>query len=286
MAYHLPRQTQRHWRARLVLRLRKGIAVLYGAYAWLLFSLLVPAASLLIMLLRDLSQRRRIARSAARLLFFLAGMPLQLKHERGQECTSDDLYLPDVPHIMVVNHSSFLDGIALTALLPAKPGYAFVVRREFLRQSVFCPLLQAMGVIVMTHHSASHPHANVDRIVAALRAGKNVLLFPEGGFQPGTGVQDFHTGAFAAAAEANAPIVCAGLCGARSALPPRSWCAHRSAITLEIGPVLFAPGTALNNLISMSDEARTHVARLAHEPKLTSGDASAIAFNAAPAHQE
>jgi 1-acyl-sn-glycerol-3-phosphate acyltransferase len=266
----IPWQTWTDFRARSVSRLRQCTSLIYGGYAWLLFFILVPPVSLLIMLLPRVPQRRHLARSAARLLFRLAGMSLQMRKERRSETDSigGGPLLPETPHVLVVNHCSFIDGIALTALLPAEPGYAFVVRREFSRQSIFCPLLQALGVIVMEHHPGSRPHANVQRIVTALRCKQNVLLFPEGGFQPSPGLQIFHTGAFAAAAEAGVPIVCAGLRGARSALPPRSWRPHRSAITLNIGPVLTPSGIDEKNIHAMRDTAQGHILRLANERDL------------------
>ena len=64
---------------------------------------------------------RRIARLGARLLFRLAGVSLSaIALDR----------LPRTPHILLVNHASYLDAIALTALLPSDPGYAFAAKRE------------------------------------------------------------------------------------------------------------------------------------------------------------
>lgn len=214
-------------------RLRRFAAWSYGCYAWLIFALVLLCAGSLIILLRAPRHGRPAARAGMRLLFRLAGVPISV---HGGE------RLPHTPHILLVNHTSFLDGLALTALLPARPGYAFVVRQQYASQSLLCPLLRGLGTVVLQH---DHRHAatNVDLLKMALRRGKNLIVFPEGGFVPETGLQSFHSGAFIAAIAENVPIVVAGLRGTRKALRLGTWLPRRTAIALEVGPVL-QPGAA------------------------------------------
>lgn len=214
-------------------RLRQFAAWSYGCYAWLLFAVVLIVAGSLISLLRSPRHGRPAARAATRLLFRLAAMPVRAY---GTE------RLPRAPHILLVNHTSFIDGLVLTALLPARPGYAFVVRQQYASQGLLYPLLSGLGTMVLSrgpHHAAT----NVALLKTALRAGKNLIVFPEGGFVPETGLQAFHSGAFIAAIAEEVPIVVAGLRGTRKALRPGTWLPRRSAIELEIGPVLQPDGT-------------------------------------------
>jgi len=204
-------------------------AWLYGAYVWLLIGMLMLVCGGMIALLRNPARGRPIARAATRALFRLAGMPLSAS---GLE------RLPDAPHILLVNHTSFLDGIALMALLPPRPGYAFVVRQQFRVQSLLCPLLHGLGTVALAPAGAGSHAGNAARIAHALRRGGNLVVFPEAGFVPEAGLRRFHSGAFVAATRTGAPLVVAGLRGARLALRPRTWLPRRSAIALEIGPVL------------------------------------------------
>ncbi|WP_019143067.1 lysophospholipid acyltransferase family protein [Noviherbaspirillum massiliense] len=200
----------------------------YGCYAWLLFILVLLIFGSLIMLVRTPRHARPVARTGTRLLFRFAALPLAI-HDKER--------LPRTPHILLVNHTSFLDGLVLTALLPAQPGYAFVVRQQHAAQRVLCPLLRALGTVVL---GRPHLHAaiNTRRLRKALRRGKNLIVFPEGGIAPDAGLKAFHSGAFVAAVAENVPVVVAGLRGSRRALRLGTWLTRRIPITLEIGAVL------------------------------------------------
>lgn len=228
----------------------------YGCYAWSVFALIMLCFGVPVLLLRRPSQGRPVARFGARLLFWLAAVPLSVK---GLD------RLPHRSHVLVVNHTSFLDGLVLTALLPARPGYAFTVRQEFEIQRLLCPLLKGLGAVVLGHSRAGHGASNADLMTAALRRGKNLVIFPEGGFSPEPGLKPFHSGAFVAAANANAPVAVAGLRGTRSALRPRTWLPRRVGITLEIGPVLTPSGNDQDAIAQLSATARRVMAPLSGE---------------------
>lgn len=212
-----------HW-------VRQIAAWLYGCYAWSSFLFILLLFGGLCIILRKPRWARPVARCGARLLFFLVGMPVTVK---GLD------KLPAHTHVLLLNHSSFVDGLALTALLPAAPGYAFIVRQEFKIQVLLWPLLKSMGTVVLDRPAQKKSgKSNVEMLTIALRRGNNLLIFPEGGFIPEPGLQAFHSGAFVAAAYAQVPLVVAGLQGARTALRPGTWLPRRARISLEIGPVL------------------------------------------------
>lgn len=201
---------------------------IYGGYAWVAGGLLVLLFGSLIAILGRL-RGRRLARFATRLIFRVAHMPLS---------ASGIDRLPLTPHILVVNHTSFLDGLVLSALLPCEPGYAFVVRQQYRSQALLWPLLKGLGTIVLRHSVAGHKTANVEILVAALAKGNNILVFPEGGFVPEPGLRPFHSGAFRAASRARVPTVVAGLDGVREALRPGTWWPRQRALHLEIGSTI------------------------------------------------
>lgn len=228
-------------------KLRQASEWGYGCYTWILFSLVLLFFGSLIILLHKPSYGRPIARSAARMLFRLARMPIAAK---GID------RLPDQPHILLVNHTSFLDPLALTALLPVRPGYAFAVRQQYPSQSLLWPLLKTLGTVNLKRHSTPQHHSsNIELLKAVLRRGDNLVIFPEGGFTPNAGLHPFHSGAFVVAAAENVPIVIAGLRGARTALRLGTWLPHRTAITLEIGPVFMPNGKDAPSLQQLSEAA-------------------------------
>jgi 1-acyl-sn-glycerol-3-phosphate acyltransferase len=227
-------------------------SVLYGIYAGLLFVSTFLLAGGLILLLRRPARRRSAARFACRLLLRAAGMPLL--------ATGLDK-LPMRSHVLLVNHSSFLDALVLLALLPCNPGYAFVVRQQFASQRLLCPLLGALGTVVLGPPGTGK---GTKTISSALRRGARLVVFPEGGFRPEPGLRPFHSGAFVAASQANVPIAVAGLRGVRRALPCRSWLARRTAIELEIGTIL-QPAPIDNGLLAQVAQARLCISMLSGE---------------------
>ncbi len=212
---------------------------LYGSYAWLLFILTFLTAGSLIGVLQLPRAGRRIAHAASRMMYFLGGVSLVAE---GLD------RLPDRQHILLVNHSSFVDGIALSALLPPTPGYSFVVRQEYDSQVLFYPLLKGLNTLILERH-ASHgdAHLNRDKLIAALQEGRQLLIFPEGAFRPEPGLLPFHSGAFIASARVGVPITLAVLRGAREELRPGTWLPHRTSLHLTIGPTLLPDTSNVNS---------------------------------------
>lgn len=236
--------------------LRRILSWLYGCYAWLVFAALVLPFGLLIMLPQRPSAGRRIARIGARLLFRIAGVPIS--------ATGLDR-LPREPHVLLVNHASYLDAIVLTALLPAAPGYAFAAKREFAAQPLMRRLLSGLGSLFIERREVRQGMEDVRAIAAALRRGENVVVFPEGRFDREAGLRGFHTGAFAAAAEASAPIVVSGLRGTRIALRSETWWPRRAAIEFEIGQTLAPPQRDWTDTVRIAAAARAAMAVLSGE---------------------
>lgn len=228
----------------------------YGCYVWSVFALVVLFCGGVVMLLRRPPQGRRIARLGTRALFRLARVRLSVKRLDS---------LPARPHVLLVNHTSFLDAIVLAALLPSRPGYAFTARQEFPIQRLLCPLLRGLGTLVMARSDIRHGTTNVDLMTAALRRGESLVVFPEGAFSREPGLKPFHSGAFVAGANANVPIVVAGLRGTRTALRPGTWLPRRVAITLEVGPVFIPYRNDRAALAQLSATARKAMVSLSGE---------------------
>lgn len=176
--------------------------------------------------------------------------------------------LPVAPHLLVVNHTSFVDAIVLTALLPVPPGYAFTAKQQFRVQSAFCPLLRALGTIVLHPHDAHHA-SNIELFATALARGKNLVIFPEGGFRPEPGIAAFHSGAFVAAAKVQVPVVVAALRGTRQALRLGTWLPRHTSIELEIGPLFMPDGDNADSITRLQHAARNAMLALTHEEDLT-----------------
>lgn len=242
--------------ARATLGIRHIAAWAYGCYAWMvLIVLAVPCGGLVLLLQRPMLGRR-ITRFGARLLFRLAGVPISAEGINR---------LPRRSHVLLSNHASYLDAIALTALLPAVPGYAFAAKGEFAQQTIMRRLLAGLGTLFIERFDVRRSTEEVNRMAAALAHGENIIVFPEGTFSREAGLKPFHSGAFIAAAKAGAPLAVAGLRGTRTALRSGTWMPHRTSIEFEVGQVFVPTSTDWNETAQLSAAARAAISRLCAE---------------------
>jgi lyso-ornithine lipid O-acyltransferase len=109
--------------------------------------------------------------------------------------------------LLVCNHLSYLDIIALSSLRPC----VFVAKREVRNWPLFGWLASAAGTIFVQRQRRAAAAREVQRIDAAIRSGSLVVLFPEGTSSDGTAVLPFKSSLLQAALSPPAPIAAAGI---------------------------------------------------------------------------
>ncbi|MGV9805072.1 lysophospholipid acyltransferase family protein [Micromonospora chersina] len=120
--------------------------------------------------------------------------------------------LPRGRALLVANHVSWLDVLAVLAVAPAR----LLAKREVRDWPVVGALAAAAGTVFVDRSRPRDLPATVGRVSGALRAGHSVAVFPEGttwcgaaaGCRPGRG---FRPAVFQAAVDAGAPVVPLGL---------------------------------------------------------------------------
>jgi 1-acyl-sn-glycerol-3-phosphate acyltransferase len=199
----------------------------YTAYCLLSFTALGLTLLVINLFLPSLRLRRQVAGVFARIFVRAAGIPF----------TVDGLErLPQVPCVVVANHSSYIDGVVAVAALP--PDFAFVIKKEMVRVPLAGLLLRRLGsefVERFDRHKSAVDARRVSRIAAT---GQSLVFFPEGTFNESRQIGKFLGGAFATAARAGMPVVAVAIHGTRDVLPPGSPLIRRSAIRVEILAVL------------------------------------------------
>jgi 1-acyl-sn-glycerol-3-phosphate acyltransferase len=176
--------------------------------------------------------------------------------------------LPAMPHLLLVNHCSYLDALVLCAVLPPGAGYCFAAKRELVGQSLIHRFLRALGTLFVERFDVARSVEDVDEIVAALQGGRRVVLFPEGTFSRESGLKPFRMGAFVAAVRAGVPALTGGLRGTREVLRDRSWMPQRGRMTFALGPVLTPTGEDWAATVRLRDAARLEILRLCGEHDL------------------
>ena len=225
--------------------------LLYGLYAWLIAALIAPPTWLLTALAPSPAAAWRVNRWAARTTLRLAGIALSV---RGLE------HLSRAPCVLVANHASYLDGLALFAAIPAH--FSFVAKRELLDQPVARLYLRGLGVQFVERFAARQSVEDARRLAEAVMAGTSTALFPEGTFTRVPGLGSFHLGAFAAAAAAQVPVLPVAIRGTRALLRADQWLPRRGPIDVTIGTPVFPPSPmpdAFAAAVALRDAARAHI---------------------------
>jgi 1-acyl-sn-glycerol-3-phosphate acyltransferase len=110
---------------------------------------------------------------------------------------------PAGPAVIVANHVSYLDAIALAASLPCAP----ICKGEVAAWPVIGTACSGLGVIFVDRASVWSRARALRRAAAALAAGVSVVNFPEGTTTDGTELLAFRRGIFGLARIAGVPIV-------------------------------------------------------------------------------
>jgi 1-acyl-sn-glycerol-3-phosphate acyltransferase len=247
-------------RARLRHALR-GIATGLGsAWAWTCFGLLVVPTWLSVMLLPSFRLRWAATHLGARCLCALTGTRVRLEPGAAQLSAAG---------VVVANHSSYLDALALAAALSAP--VRFVVKLELRRQWLLRIALDRLGVLYVERSELAASLSDARRALALALANTSaapLLFFPEGTFTRAPGLRPFHAGAFATAAQADLPLMPLVITGTRSMLRDGSWILRPGNISVRVGPLLRAKGHDFSDALELRDTARAFMLQHCGEPDL------------------
>jgi 1-acyl-sn-glycerol-3-phosphate acyltransferase len=242
-------QLRRGWRT------LRGL--LFATRAWLLVALLFPGAFLSTLVVPG-ERAWRASGACARLFFRLSRIPLVV---HGTE------NLPPGPCVLACNHTSYLDGLALLAALKDRP-FAFVAKTELLEGFVTRVFLRGLGAAFVERFDVQKSVEHADALVARVKAGGSLIVFPEGTFQRQAGLLAFRAGAFQAAAAAGVPVVPAAIRGARSVLRDGTWLLRRSPVAISLAPALAPEGSDWNAVLRLRDQSRAEILKRCGEPDL------------------
>ena len=235
-----------------------ALTTAYGVCALAVFTLLFVLATLLALVVPRLGWRRALTHRLAALALPVLGVRLRVE---GLE------RLPAGSCIVVANHSSYLDGIAMKAALP--PRFSFVIKREAASMPVAGFLLKRIGSEFVDRHSEGGRRRDAMRVLRRAEEGEALVFFPEGTFDEVPGLKRFHIGAFAAAVRGGMPLVPVVIRGARRALPNRALIVRPGRVRVEILAPIEAPAGP-HAAEELRQASRAAILSRLDEPDLTS----------------
>jgi 1-acyl-sn-glycerol-3-phosphate acyltransferase len=224
-------------------------AVLFTAFVAVLVVVTMPPAWLVLLMRPRGRPSDRVVRGWARSIIALSGCPL---HVDGVE------HIPvDEPVVFVSNHASYIDSLALMAALPTC--FCFVVAGRYARWPMVGTAIRKAGYITVNQRSAATRAASFAAIVARLRNGSSVLMYPEGHRSRSAAMDRFQSGAFRAAAETNRRIVPITVRGTRAIWPPDSCVLRRHAIDVIVHAAIRPVSSDPAEIDRLSDAARSAI---------------------------
>lgn len=181
----------------LIFRLQQLWAMWFLLFFALTFLLQYPFYAILLRIPAAYSLVHRMRVGWAWLLFVGIGLRLQVRREHKLS--------RNAPYIFVANHTSFLDIPVMAAAVPGT--LHFMAKHELAQIPLFGLFFRTIDIAVPRGQMRGS-HRAFEAAAERLKAGGNIMIFPEGGILPhAPTLKTFKSGAFRLAIALNIPIV-------------------------------------------------------------------------------
>ncbi|HET9117401.1 MAG TPA: AMP-binding protein, partial [Pseudonocardiaceae bacterium] len=231
----------------------------FAARCWALLVAVGLPTLIAMAVLPTTAARQAVARQAARGLARFSGTQITVT---GSGCLTR---LPAC--VVVANHASYLDSIAMTAALPGC--YTFVAGEVFATKPLIGYLLRRIGTRFVERTHPEQGVSDTQLLEEAARRGERLVLFPEGSLSAVPGLRPFHMGAFVIAASAGLPVVPVAITGTRAMMwPDHGALIHHGAIQLVVGEPIIPSGDGWEAAVALERAARSAIANHCGEPDL------------------
>lgn len=138
----------------------------------------------------------------------------------------------DGRYVVISNHSSHVDGPCLILALP-DPIY-FVIKRELTRVPVWGWTVLRVGFIPIDRSDSLRARHQLAAATGVVRAGRVVLVFPEGTRSHHGGMLPFKKGGFHLAVDAGVPIVPVAVNRSRPIMPKGAFAARGGEVEIVV----------------------------------------------------
>ena len=232
-------------------------ALAYGSFALGAFSALFAGSLAVAPFIPAGAPLRRFTSATCRTMLRTMGLAPRLI---GAE------HLPDGPAILVSNHASYIDAVALLAVLPSD--LRFAIKGECRDYAVFGKVMQRNDHIMIDRRASEKTLSGLGELAERLAKGQRLLIFPEGTFSREVGLRPFKLGAFRLACETGVPVVPVILRGTRAALREGTYLPRHANIEVELRPAIAPEGKTLADFVRLRDRVADAIAARVGEPRL------------------
>jgi 1-acyl-sn-glycerol-3-phosphate acyltransferase len=138
------------------------------------------------------------------------------------------------PCVFIANHQSIVDIWVMLGLVPSNT--RFVAKQELFRIPIFGWALATTGCIPVNRANRAEAIRSLGVAAERIRAGRSVVLYPEGTRSRDGSLQPFKKGAFHLALAAGVPVVPVAITGSFGVVPPRTLRVRPGRVDVWIDP--------------------------------------------------
>ena len=165
------------------------------------------------------------------------------------------------PQIVVANHTSWYDVLALTAFIPGRT--VFVAKKELLDVPVFGRAASACGHIFIDRKDRNAAIESLQQAKKRLEDDRpTVIMFPEGTRSRDGKLKSFKKGAFVLAIQAGVEIVPAAISGSRGIMRKGSWKVNPGVVRVRFGSPIEASGLGVEDRNALTKRAWDELAAM------------------------
>jgi len=139
----------------------------------------------------------------------------------------------DRPYVFMANHLSHLDILAIFSALPMQIG--FLSKQELRRVPLLGSVMEMGGHVFIDRKQHGSAMEAMGAAAEQVRAGKHLVIFPEGTRGRAEQIQPFKRGGFHLARKATVPVVPVGLRGTHALLRRGELLPRSGAVEVHVG---------------------------------------------------
>jgi 1-acyl-sn-glycerol-3-phosphate acyltransferase len=143
------------------------------------------------------------------------------------------------PYVVMANHQSYLDVLALFTALPRTVGV--VAKKELYRVPFFAGVMRALGCVSVDRVKKVESLTAMRDAAEKVRGGATIAVFPEGTRSTGDRIQRLKKGPFYLAQLAQVEVLPIGIRGSHALMPRKNTGIHSGVIEVFCGAPISPP---------------------------------------------
>jgi 1-acyl-sn-glycerol-3-phosphate acyltransferase len=161
---------------------------------------------------------------------------------------------PGQPHVFMNNHQSVVDIGALVTTIPVD--FGFIAKKELGWIPFFGWALALSVGIMIDRGNNERAVASLVKAAEKVRAGTNVIIFPEGTRSPTGELRAFKSGGFHLAIQAQVPVLPITISGSQHITPKGSLRVERGTVKIVYGKPISTTGMAAEDRLALKEQVR------------------------------